>query len=147
MGCDADSRPLRIAVEVSIHAPTWGATDSHPSLAFSGVFQSTHPRGVRHCLRFTVMRLGLFQSTHPRGVRHTGKRRRFRTLCFNPRTHVGCDRNEQNSPHVYLTSFNPRTHVGCDIEKYCTIIIDGLFQSTHPRGVRLFCVVSVLSKT
>ena len=33
---------------VSIHAPTWGATTQTATSATETVFQSTHPRGVRH---------------------------------------------------------------------------------------------------
>lgn len=32
---------------ISIHAPTWGATNDLCSLLTSARFQSTHPRGVR----------------------------------------------------------------------------------------------------
>ena len=102
---------------VSIHAPTWGATNfvhTFPDLLTK--FQSTHPRGVRH-FRFsifksvaivsihaptwgaTLVKLGdlddfqQFQSTHPRGVR----------------------RNANNNTKA-----------------------TNQFQSTHPRGVRLY---------
>ncbi len=78
---------------------------------------------------------------------------------FNPRTRVGCDLcpNEGGPPVV---CFNPRTRVGCDdvvVREYVPLEwvsihapawgatgVDGkrdlsmtLFQSTHPRGVRL----------
>ena len=33
----------------------------------------------------------LFQSTHPRGVRHPGIVPPSVTTCFNPRTREGCD--------------------------------------------------------
>ena len=33
--------------EISIHAPTWGATVSVPHIGLEEIFQSTHPRGVR----------------------------------------------------------------------------------------------------
>ena len=55
---------------VSIHAPTRGATyfakvDAKEQI----LFQSTHPRGVRHNI-FQVRIINIrFQSTHPRGVR------------------------------------------------------------------------------
>ena len=77
-------------------------------------FQSTHPRGVRR-LRFMPTAFPImFQSTHPRGVRllvrnpcnHRGgvsihaptwgatrywTKQKPLAICFNPRTHVGCD--------------------------------------------------------
>ena len=121
-------------IEISIHAPTWGATfprlDTNPMTGF----QSTHPRGVR-----------------PHTPETSSSRRNF-----NPRTHVGCDRSPRSS---IPTSgyFNPRTHVGCDLDHERQVVghhisihaptwgatseafgIPNLkaFQSTHPRGVR-----------
>ena len=54
---------------VSIHAPTWGATFDKVTVAALAEFQSTHPHGVRLCLLRVV--------PHP--------------VSFNPRTHMGCD--------------------------------------------------------
>ena len=53
--------------QISIHAPTRGATRSRTRCCTSCGFQSTHPRGVRLCV--TAQRTGrlVFQSTHPRG--------------------------------------------------------------------------------
>ena len=56
----------------------------------------------------------MFQSTHPRGVRHFVMLSSKELNRFNPRTHVGCDHQQQASPQD-----------------------DSQFQSTHPRGVRL----------
>ena len=56
-------------------------------------------------------------------------------MCFNPRTHEGCD----FSALMRLTSwngFNPRTHEGCDQQEFDEIYELWMFQSTHPRGVR-----------
>ena len=78
--------------------------------------------------------------------------------CFNPRTHTGCDPRTARDPSS-PASFNPRTHTGCDHdpfskedEFYVSIHAPtrgattpllryfprGLFQSTHPHGVRLY---------
>ena len=55
--------------------------------------------------------------------------------CFNPRTREGCD--EQAAEELQeLDGFNPRTREGCDLIGRLTRDPD-LFQSTHPRGVRL----------
>ena len=76
-------------------------------------FQSTHPHGVRHVRTILFASRAKFQSTHPHGVRPDPARRtqtpkavsihaptRGATsgnkfyhsgLCFNPRTHTGCD--------------------------------------------------------
>ena len=69
VGCDQDHRRARPVAGISIHAPTWGAT--------STLFFCRPP--------------DLFQSTHPRGVRHPSRRWRRGLGYFNPRTHVGCD--------------------------------------------------------
>ena len=80
-------------VDVSIHAPTWGATKAAiRSICSTGGF---NPRTHVGCDRRKVCHGNMpypFQSTHPRGVRH-------QLFCFY--------RN-------FLTRFNPRTHVGCD---------------------------------
>ena len=128
------------AVEVSIHAPVWGATGfnqwqicpacfnprtrvgcdsdrSYRPIALLA-FQSTHPCGVRRSLKTVSERLLMFQSTHPCGVR--------------PR---GC--------HLLamFASFNPRTRVGCDVTTISVATSEQWFQSTHPCGVRLLCGV------
>ena len=54
---------------ISIHAPTWGATLYTLARVCQYAFQSTHPRGVRPRARNSLSPFVLFQSTHPRGVR------------------------------------------------------------------------------
>ena len=62
---------MQTQLPISIHAPTWGATDNLAELKnYDFQFQSTHPRGVRPGDSPGVVLL-----------RHN----------FNPRTHVGCD--------------------------------------------------------
>ena len=96
VGCDTmTSQFCRHFVRVSIHAPAWGATSlaSHADASATAVsihapawgatlrriveryhqemFQSTHPRGVRHLILVQKKNVRkVFQSTHPRGVRH-----------------------------------------------------------------------------
>ena len=85
--------PATRVTVISIHAPTWGATqrliisvqilsyfnprthvgcdsDLYTSCTPSPQFQSTHPRGVRLCGASERAHPQQFQSTHPRGVRH-----------------------------------------------------------------------------
>ena len=60
----ADSR------QVSIHAPTRGATWSSPFVDNpANLFQSTRPRGARLTTYFAREACTLFQSTRPRGAR------------------------------------------------------------------------------
>ena len=94
-------------------------------------------------------------------------------MCFNPRTHEGCDfedfqgqyqlssfqsthpRGVRLSISINLfgvRSFNPRTHEGCDnLKRVRKRFL--MFQSTHPRGVRLIvftdkkCIVSFNPRT
>ena len=56
-------------------------------------------------------------------------------ICFNPRTHVGCDHSILHSAAA-RRSFNPRTHVGCDMKAVIGTWNVLQFQSTHPRRVR-----------
>ena len=122
---------------VSIHAPAWGATlrrctqgqhmrrfnprtrvGCDPAacslLRPFPMFQSTHPRGVRHMVIIGARPSMGFQSTHPRGVRPIRHHPFHAVSCFNPRTRVGCDRYEDTESEV-IECFNPRTRVGCDM--------------------------------
>ena len=77
-----------------------------------------------------------FQSTHPRRVRQWNVCLKSLRLNFNPRTREGCD----EIPIQQTTmgeNFNPRTREGCDFYSYVFQIHILLFQSTHPRRVRL----------
>ena len=102
------------------------------------LFQSTHPRGVRHQQTLRLFRFrGLFQSTHPRGVRRT----KFATHVDPQHVSIhapawGATRRFWSRPAI-LRCFNPRTRVGCDQRSRNIPTRIGWFQSTHPRGVRL----------
>ena len=99
-------------LQVSIHAPTRGATLRLLSVYVQPLFQSTHPRGVRPCGYHVV----------------------FLTLCFNPRTHEGCDGFNINANETLkFQSTHPR---GVRLFAACEIGALEWFQSTHPRGVR-----------
>ena len=127
---------LKEAVDISIHAPTKGATGRKVNLNGISKFQSTLPRRERlncHSFRF---RPSLFQSTLPRRERlyiggkkvGTGKfqstlPRRERQLqakiqsilqYFNPRSHEGSDRLPRFSDILSLSNFNPCSHEGSD---------------------------------
>ena len=55
---------------VSIHAPTWGATKQHQAEA-AGYYVSIHaPTWGATNLWTNILRTTMFQSTHPHGVRH-----------------------------------------------------------------------------
>ena len=123
-------------VNVSIHAPTRGATQTFTLPPLSASVSIHAP--TRGATKARVVKLPL----------------RF---SFNPRTHTGCDQRQQYSRERY-GCFNPRTHTGCDplialpiplsrvsihaptrgaTRKAAYVIAKAtLFQSTHPHGVR-----------
>ena len=68
--CDGRVPAVGRRHQVSIHAPTRGATEYL-------------------CLQWHNYER--FQSTHPRGVRQNGMISANSIRCFNPRTHEGCD--------------------------------------------------------
>ena len=78
-------------INISIHAPTWGATawqsDCKPMSDFN-------PRTHVGC---DLIREAI----------------KIRSGDFNPRTHVGCDLSIFTTV-PYISNFNPRTHVGYD---------------------------------
>ena len=69
VGCDQVGWGNWHPTRISIHAPTWGATELARLTSIVTKFQSTHPRGVRLKVSAKV----------------------FPVCDFNPRTHVGCD--------------------------------------------------------
>ena len=127
-------------------------------LVSSGLFQSTHPRGVRPISVKYFSRGSLFQSTHPRGVRQAkidaGTNLELVSIhapawgatlpiypkgggsgCFNPRTRVGCDGSVPSA--VCNTSEFQSTHPRGVRPYYSGRMVAIIeFQSTHPRGVR-----------
>ncbi len=121
-------------------------------------FQSTHPRGMRLSYDGSFSILDLFQSTHPRGMRlqeslaslypekisiHASARdatliefyRRGRlvqiSIHASARDATASNTAFNSSPR----NFNPRIREGCDDIDFLNTI-HGLFQSTHPRGMR-----------
>ena len=47
MGRDAPNPALKALIEVSIHAPAWGATGVTKAATALGLFRSTRPHGAR----------------------------------------------------------------------------------------------------
>ena len=63
---------------------------------------------------------------------------------FNPRTHEGCDL-VLGLGFLRAQRFNPRTHEGCDRYSTTNSFSIPMFQSTHPRGVRLELAVFIIA--
>ena len=128
---------------VSIHAPTRGATKYWREKEKNNRFQSTHPRGVR-LIRSVISSLAsLFQSTHPRGVRPGLRPFSTDGIEFQS-THPRGVRQQRETLRPVLPCFNPRTHEGCDPNAAQSRVQPMEFQSTHPRGVRLNQFLSYL---
>ena len=98
-------------------------------------FQSTHPRRVRPAQGTGDSATGEFQSTHPRRVRPSCRESQQRAMCFNPRTHVGCDLglHQLTACHLVFQSTHPRR---VRLLNPCYSSSHSVFQSTHPRRVR-----------
>ena len=91
--------------------------------AFQNVlFQSTHPHGVRLRLNNRTKIRNKFQSTHPHGVRPVRQKGRHTSVCFNPRTRMGCDTQSFQRLIQGQFCFNPRTRMGCDKRERASII-------------------------
>ena len=114
-GCDFSLFFIYLIIDVSIHAPTRGATFIDLFNIFNVfVFQSTHPHGVRLATSNEVLQLQHVSIHAPtRGATSDLHDAQPKRQGFNPRTHTGCDTmNPEN--RTLKQSFNPRTHTGCD---------------------------------
>ena len=107
---------LPSSCKISIHAPTRGAT-------FVPKLLTSHQHE--------------FQSTLPRGERRGGEQNENPCVDFNPRSHEGSD---SVCPCIgnHRVYFNPRSHEGSDFCIFCNLTSPFLFQSTLPRGERLW---------
>ena len=99
------------------------------------MFQSTHPRRVRHTPLGRLHYNEKFQSTHPRRVRPSFQS--VTTMCgsFNPRTHEGCDPVPLDGGGKLRVSIHAPTK-GATFDTKNMSDEDVKFQSTHPRRVR-----------
>ena len=85
------TKKQKIFADISIHAPTKGATKCGQKLRQSKKFQSTLPRRERRYLIEVNVRLD----------------------DFNPRSHEGSDLNDKEAEDI-CRYFNPRSHEGSD---------------------------------
>ena len=114
-GCDCNWYFKRLANEISIHAPTRGATAKCvPNFMGKDISIHAPTRGATSRLQNTSLTM----------------------RDFNPRTHEGCDVSLWLLCGEEISYFNPRTHEGCDQYFLSRSAYFRIFQSTHPRGVR-----------
>ena len=127
---------------VSIHAPAWGATVAgYVTKKITKKFQSTHPRGVRHLPHRETCHHHRFQSTHPRGVRHAGSCAHVESSCVSIHA-PAWGATFQSQPAA--TGGHVSIHApawGATAAKIRVVGTALMFQSTHPRGVRLRRIV------
>ncbi len=100
--------------DVSIHAPARGATKFQTGMFYASVVSIHAPTRGATKRQGNHRNAHGFQSTHPHGVRHPEHVSPSLGVCFNPRTHTGCDNYLYNYLRP-LFCFNPRTHTGCDL--------------------------------
>ena len=137
MGCDStQKKALVVPVDVSIHAPTWGATKLIPSYyEWHLMFQSTHPHGVRLTHRGKTVNVLKFQSTHPHGVRRAGSLTSF--ACSEVSIHAptwGATPSKRDCLTKEPVSIHAPTWGATRREPKARRA--DAFQSTHPHGVR-----------
>ena len=126
-------------VHVSIHAPAWGATRIDAGGSFYHLVSIHAPAwGATVRSRIGLGQVAAFQSTHPRGVRllegHVPADTQAVVSIHAPAWGATSCRRCSSS---YDFRFNPRTRVGCDAITFSPSTASCMFQSTHPRGVRL----------
>ena len=100
---------------VSIHAPAWGATPASVEAGRNELFQSTHPRGVRHCGKL-LARGWIVVSIH--------------ALAWGATAGAGA-----GLQHPAVSIHAPAWGATPPPPRRPRLI--SMFQSTHPRGVRL----------
>ena len=136
VGCDTYDAPKDDGVDISIHAPAWGATVEGGDARYASLFQSTHPRGVRPPNDYHPNGQHPFQSTHPRGVRRPGTVDVLIAGTISIHAPAWGATRPPRQWQAHRPHFNPRTRVGCDPQANSMRCRIALFQSTHPRGVR-----------
>ena len=99
--------------QISIHAPTRGATKKPCYILRIIVFQSTLPREERQDRQSTIRRMDY----------------------FNPRSHERSD-GQSRKTTTRLKNFNPRSHERSDVRPPSYLTPEQKFQSTLPREER-----------
>ena len=110
-----------------------------------GLFQSTHPHGVRRRTASISSRSPIVSIHAPtRGAtRSVNFSMATLAMGFNPRTHTGCDLPGAPLPMDGELSFNPRTHTGCDKGGFCVVRLWSVSIHAPTRGATF----AVLTKT
>ena len=167
VGRDISRQVIATIIDVSIHAPTWGAT--HVVVQFAkaaGVSIHAPTWGATLWCQIDTCRRGRFNPRAHVGRDQSERSLKKRQASFNPRAHVGRD-PILSTLTGYLYGFNPRAHVGRDHARLGSISSQSvsihaptwgatnihsfngdvaMFQSTRPRGARLYPESTVYNK-
>ena len=128
---------LALAIDVSIHAPTKGATGQLYVMDEEGNVSIHAPtKGATTDTAFVVLLATEFQSTHPRRVRLARGYAPSSPLFVSIHAPTKGATTAPTFRCAFAKCFNPRTHEGCDGIKWLMTRKSNGFQSTHPRRVR-----------
>ena len=128
--------PYLVSTKVSIHAPTWGATDVEVMTAVRAIVSIHAPTWGATLVSERVKAEREFQSTRPRGARH-----RY-YLHSSSEAYVSIHAPTWGATFLCCwlsfcaSCFNPRAHVGRDPPTASMALSPTRFQSTRPRGAR-----------
>ena len=126
---------IRGPILISIHAPQWGATRYGWPKLIHGVFQSTHPSGVRPSVSEPSPLRSKFQSTHPSGVRRRPRGRHAPLDSIS--IHAPQWGATLDSAGDYYTQVISIHAPQWGATRVMPLVSEGTsFQSTHPSGVR-----------
>ena len=133
-GATWDEWRIWIPIHISIHAPTRGATTIQRMMQPPRIFQSTLPQGERRLARVREKHHKRFQSTLPQGERRRSRIRRTKvsTISIHAPTR-GATRHNHNENRSFR-NFNPRSHKGSDRNCYDAILERGNFNPRSHKG-------------
>ena len=101
---------------ISIHAPTWGATDKTPGKPpWSYISIHAPTWGATHLPRWILSPWTISIHAPTWGATPGVWGAHKFPENFNPRSHVGSDMTAYDTSHLVL-DFNPRSHVGSDFQ-------------------------------
>ena len=127
---------LALAVgDVSIHAPAWGVTRTPGATSKLLWFQFTRPRGARHYTTKSARLEIWFQFTRPRGARPLVRGSSVAKTSFNSRARVGRDLDAMNDFRRLEVSIHAPAWGATSRSVHCPV--ERMFQFTRPRGARL----------
>ena len=133
-GRDVVARHAVLAVKVSTHAPTRGATNTLLHLAARQKFQLTRPRGARLFSSLAPWTYAAFQLTRPRGARHGDTGDAAADTMVSTHAPARDATSQQMSPRMSQRRFNSRAREGRDPSLSSSTISAKSFNSRAREG-------------